>query len=68
MGDGMRQTLSYSDIKDLLLLIPEDEKEQKKIVDYFSRLDLLVSSQEKKLRKLRSLRKALLERMFVSAQ
>lgn len=68
MGDGMRQTLSYSDIKDLLLLIPEDEKEQKRIVDYFSRLDLFVSSQEKKLRMLRSLRKALLERMFVSAQ
>lgn len=68
MGDGMRQTLSYSDIKDLLLIIPEDEEEQKKIVDFFSRLDLLVSSQEKKLRKLRSLRKALLERMFVSAQ
>ena len=68
MGDGMRQTLSYSDIKDLLLIIPEDEKEQKNIVDFFSRLDLLVSSQEKKLRNLRSLRKALLERMFVSAQ
>lgn len=68
MGDGMRQTLSYSDIKDLLLLIPEDEKEQKKIVDYFSRLDVLVSSQEKKLCKLRSLRKALLEKMFVSVQ
>lgn len=68
MGDGMRQTLSYSDIKDLLLIIPEDEEEQKNIVVFFSRLDLLVSSQEKKLRKLRSLRKALLERMFVSAQ
>jgi type I restriction enzyme S subunit len=68
MGDGMRQTLSYSDIKDLLLIIPEDEKEQKSIVDFFSRIDLLVSSQEKKLRNLRSLRKALLERMFVSAQ
>ncbi len=68
MGDGMRQTLSYSDIKDLLLIIPEDEKEQKNIVDFFSRIDLLVSSQEKKLRNLRSLRKALLERMFVSAQ
>lgn len=68
MGDGMRQTLSYADIKELQLLIPEDKKEQKTIVDFFSRLDLLVSSQEKKLRKLRSLRKALLERMFVSAQ
>ena len=68
MGDGMRQTLSYADIKELQLLIPEDKKEQKTIVDFFSRLDLLVSSQEKKLRKLRSLRKALLERMFVAAQ
>lgn len=68
MGDGMRQTLSYSDIKDLMLFIPEDEKEQKKIVEYFSRLDVLVSSQEKKLCKLRSLRKALLEKMFVSVQ
>lgn len=68
MGDGMRQTLSYSDIKDLLLLVPEDEKEQKKLVDYFSRLDILISSQEKKIRSLRSLKKAFLEKMFVSAQ
>ena len=68
MGDGLRQTLSYSDIKELPLLIPEDEKEQKIIVDYFTRLDVLISSQEKKLRSLRSLKKAFLEKMFVSAQ
>lgn len=68
MGDGLRQTLSYSDIKELPLLIPQDGKEQKTIVDYFSRLDVLISSQEKKLRSLRSLKKAFLERMFVSAQ
>ena len=68
MGDGMRQTLSYPDIKDLLLLIPEDMKEQKKIVDFFSRLERLISSQEKKLRKLHSLKKAFLERLFVPAQ
>ena len=50
MGDGMRQTLSYSDIKGLQLLVPKDEKEQQRIVDYFSRIDLLISSQEKKLK------------------
>lgn len=68
MGDGLRQTLSYSDIKELPLLIPEDEKEQKIIVDYFSRLDVLISSQEKKIHNLRSLKKAFLEKMFVPAQ
>ena len=68
MGDGLRQTLSYSDIKELPLLIPEDEKEQKIIVEYFSRLDVLISSQEKKIHNLRSLKKAFLEKMFVPAQ
>ena len=68
MGDGMRQTLSYSDIKGLQLLVPKDEKEQQRIVDYFSRIDLLISSQEKKLNLLRSLRKSFLEKMFVSVQ
>lgn len=68
MGDGLRQTLNYSDIKELPLPIPEDEKEQKIIVDYFTRLDVLITSQEKKTHNLRSLKKAFLERMFVPAQ
>lgn len=68
MGDGLRQTLSYSDIKELPLLIPQDRKEQKTIVDFFSRLDVLISSHDKKVRSLRSLKKAFLERMFVPAQ
>ena len=68
MGDGLRQTLSYSDIKELPLLFPQDRKEQKTIVDFFSRLDVLISSQDKKLRSLRSLKKAFLERMFVPVQ
>ena len=68
MGDGLRQTLSYSDIKELPLIIPKDEKEQKRIVDFFTKLDVLISSQEKKTHCLRSLKKAFLERMFVSAQ
>lgn len=68
MGDGLRQTLSYSDIKELPLVIPKDGNEQKTIVDYFSGLDVLISSQDKKLRSLRSLKKAFLERLFVPAQ
>lgn len=68
MGDGLRQTLSYSDIKELPLFIPKDEKEQKRIVDFFTKLDVIISSQEKKTHCLRSLKKAFLERMFVSAQ
>ncbi len=66
MGDGMRQTLSYSDIKDLAIQIPNDPKEQEKIVSFFSRLDILISAQELKICKLRSLKKSFLEKMFVS--
>lgn len=66
MGDGMRQTMSYDDIKNLKVIIPIDEKEQIYIADYFSRLDSLISAQEQKVEKLRSLKKSFLEKMFVS--
>lgn len=68
MGDGLRQTLSFSDIKDLTIQIPRDYDEQKKIVDFFVHMDELISAQEQKIAKLRSLKKSFLEKMFVSAQ
>lgn len=68
MGDGMRQTLSYSDIRDLAIQMPNEPKEQISIVKYFSRLDILISAQEQKLNKLRSLKKSFLEKMFVNIQ
>ena len=37
MGDGMRQTLTYNDIKDMFIYVPILD-EQKKIVTYFNRL------------------------------
>ena len=46
--------------------IPSDEKEQKAIASYFSHLDTLISTQENKVRKFRSLKKSFLEKMFVS--
>lgn len=48
--------------------IPKDEKEQIHIADFFSRLDTLISAQEQKLDKLRSLKKSFLEKMFVNVQ
>lgn len=68
MGDGMRQTLSYSDIRELPILIPKDPMEQMYIAAFFSRLDTLISAQEKKAGKLRSLKKSFLEKMFVTLQ
>lgn len=66
MGDGMRQTLSYADIKNMEITIPVDLKEQIYIAEFFSRLDSLISAQEQKSAKLRSLKKSFLEKMFVS--
>ena len=68
MGDGMRQTLSYSDIRDLVIQMPNEPKEQIYIAKYFSRFDTLISAQEQKLDKLRSLKKSFLEKMFVNIQ
>ena len=68
MGDGMRQTLNYSDVKDLPLQIPNDPNEQSKIVDFFYNLDALITAQEQKVSKLRSMKKSFLEKMFVSNQ
>jgi len=46
--------------------VPQDEKEQIYIAEFFSRLDSLISAQEQKIGKLRSLKKSFLEKMFVS--
>ncbi len=39
--------------------------EQKKIGSYFSHLDSLISLQQRKLEKLKNIKKSLLEKMFV---
>lgn len=46
--------------------IPANKKEQVCIAEYFSRMDSLISAQEQKCTKLRSLKKSFLEKMFVS--
>lgn len=60
--------ISPVDFFDISIVIPSDEDEQRKISSFFSFLDILISAQEQKVSKLRSLKKSFLEKMFVSAQ
>ena len=45
--------------------VPVDKKEQKKIGDYFRNLDNLITLHQRKLEKLKRIKKSLLEKMFV---
>ena len=63
MGDGLRQTLSYDDIKGLIVHIPS-KQEQEAIVDYFKTLDSLLNATELKLITLKQIRSACQASMF----
>lgn len=58
--------LKYGQLRSIPVKYPVDLKEQIYIAEYFSRLDTLISAQEQKSAKLRSLKKSFLEKMFVS--
>lgn len=58
--------LKYGQLRSIPVRYPVDVKEQIYIAEYFSRLDTLISAQEQKSEKLRSLKKSFLEKMFVS--
>ena len=52
-------------ISEMDIQYPENLKEQQKIGSYFSHLDSLISLQQRKLDKLKNIKKSLLEKMFV---
>lgn len=52
-------------ISEMDIQYPENLNEQQKIGSYFSRLDSLISLQQRKLEKLKNIKKSLLEKMFV---
>jgi type I restriction enzyme S subunit len=58
--------ISPEDFFDIPIIIPKNNKEQMCISHFFSRFDKLISAQEQKLVKLRSMKKSFLEKMFVS--
>lgn len=66
MGDGLRQTLSYNDVKDMPIYIPSD-KEQKFIIDYFNSIESEILSEESKLTLLKQMKQASLVSMFPQA-
>lgn len=63
MGDGMRQTLAYSDLKELKVYLP-NFPEQHKIVECFELLDKQIQISSKKIASLRQMKTASLHAMF----
>lgn len=63
MGDGMRQTLAYSDLKELKVYLP-NFSEQHKIVECFELLDKQIQISSKKIASLRQMKTASLHAMF----
>lgn len=54
-----------SEIKDIVICLPKLETEQVRISSYFKRLDHLITLHQRKLEKLKQIKKALLDKMFV---
>jgi type I restriction enzyme S subunit len=63
MGDGLRQTLTYDDLKSLMIPIPSFE-EQAEIVSYFTTTENLIQASAKKVESLKQLKAASMISMF----
>lgn len=62
---GTIKHISLSEIGDFTLRVPASSEEQKKIGDYFRVLDELISQHSTQLNKLKQIKSACLEKMFV---
>lgn len=62
-GNTIKHILA-SDIQNFTIDIPKIE-EQQKIADYFLKLDYLITLHQRKLEKLKNIKKSMLEKMFV---
>ena len=57
--------VSYADLNGIDIEIPIEKSEQKKIASYFDNLDHLITLHQRELEKLKNIKKACLEKMFV---
>ncbi|MFC0992456.1 restriction endonuclease subunit S, partial [Pasteurella multocida] len=57
--------LSAEIVKNLVISIPSNLKEQQKIGSFFTALDRLITTHQRKLENVKNLKKALLQQMFV---
>ena len=58
-------SLSRANVKKTALKFPESIKEQQLIANYFIQLDELITLHQRKLEKLRNIKKSMLEKMFI---
>lgn len=67
INKGAKNTMNISDEMALTgyIMIPKDIKEQQKIASYFKSLDKQISLQEQRLEKLKQIKAACLDKMFV---
>ena len=63
MGNGLRQTLSYSDLKGLIIPIPP-LSEQHFITDIFFHIDSIISEETSRLASLKQVKESSLQAMF----
>lgn len=67
VNKGAKNTMNISDETALegYIFIPSSEDEQRQIASYFRQLDIQISEQEKRLEKLKQIKAACLDKMFV---
>ena len=63
-GSAIKNIPPFADLKPTEVLMPSME-EQKKISNYFSNLDNLITLHQRKLEKLKNIKKSMLEKMFI---
>ena len=57
--------LKYPVLSEIDIFVSKDEEEQSKIAEYFSNIDNLITLHQRKLEKLKNIKKSMLEKMFV---
>ena len=63
-GNGSIGNLNKNDLDEQIVVVP-DGSEQDKIGVFFNKLDTLITLTQQKLDKLKNLKKALLDKMFI---
>ena len=62
---GGQGNLSSSIVKDLVINLPKDKSEQTRIGDFFKQIDDTITLHQSKLDKLKSIKRSLLQKMFI---
>ena len=59
------ESVNSNEVKGAIINVPQDIEEQKKIGEYFLNLDHLITLHQRKIDKLKNLKKAMLDQMFI---